>query len=123
MRGGIWIAESSGAVHLHPDARRRGRTGPGAGGVPEPPRVAHTIEHLGVAQRDFAGLARADREHASAQQPVSRELDQGGIALVAHDFLVDRARLYGVHRLGLELAMALPEEIGRRRVGKEWRAR
>src|SRR5260370_10434544 len=116
MRSSEW----SGAVHLHPDARRRGRTGPGTGAVPEPPRVAHTIEHLGVTQRDLARLARADGEHACAQQPVSRELDQGGIALAAHDFLVDRARLYGVHRLALELAIALPEgEVAEHRLPRQ----
>src|SRR2546429_8444914 len=38
----------------------------------------------------------------------------------SHDFLVDRARLDGVHRLALELAIALPEgEIAEHRLPRQ----
>src|SRR2546429_5197124 len=38
----------------------------------------------------------------------------------SHDFLVDRARLDGVHRLALELAIALPQgEIAEHRLPRE----
>src|SRR5207253_9632241 len=37
------------------------------------------------------------------------QLDECGVALAPHDVLVNRARLARIHRLSLELAIALPQ--------------
>src|SRR2546429_5863219 len=56
-----------------------------------------SVEQLRVAQRDLAGLARSDRKHARAEEPVAGELDQCRVALAADDVYVDRPRLRGIH--------------------------
>src|SRR5207248_9213658 len=105
----IRVAEARGAVHLHPEARRRRRAGPRAGTVSEAPCISHAIEQLRVTERDLAGLAWRNREYARPQQAVTGQLDQGRVAFAAHDVLVNRARLARIHRLALQLAVALPQ--------------
>src|SRR5207244_7810651 len=115
VSGRVGIAESAGAVDGDPEAPRRRAARAGAGDVPEPPGVAHPVEHRGVPQRDLSRLARRDREDPRAHEAVAGELDQRGIALATHDLLVNRTGLSGVHRLALELAVALPQrEIAER---------
>src|SRR5512144_1116671 len=110
MSGGIRIAESTGAVGRESEALRgTGGYGPGARGVSAAPGVALAIEDLGVAQGDLAGLTGIDGEHARANQAMASQLDQSGIALAAHDLLVDGTRLRGIDRFASEFRVSLPQ--------------
>src|SRR2546422_361877 len=108
MRRRIGLAEARRAVHLQPEAAG-GRAPRWAPDVAEAPRIARAIEDLRVAQRDLARFPGIDGEDARAQQPMTPKLDERRIAFLAYDRLVDPARLRGVHRLALELAVSLPE--------------
>src|SRR2546429_433828 len=109
VRRGVGVAEPGSAIELDTEARRGGCTRPRSGRVSQPPRVAYAVEHLRVAERDLPGFPGSDRKHPRAQDSVTRELDQGRVALPAHDLLVDGPRLGGVHRLAPELPVGPPE--------------
>src|SRR5687768_8783138 len=51
------------------------------------------------AHYDFLLFARRDRKNSRAEQAVPHPLEQCGIALASHYFLIDAARTVGVHRL------------------------
>ena len=106
VRRRVRVAEARRAIQLEPEAAG-GRASPG--GVAEAPGVSHPLEDLRVAQGDLAGLARVDRKDAGAEQAVPGKLDQRRVPLAAHDLLINRACLGGVHWLALELTVALPQ--------------
>ena len=114
MCGRVGIAEAVAAVGTEAETPRRPRGAwARARDIAKPPGITLAVEDLRVAQRDLAGLAGIDWKDARADQAVSRQLDQRGVALAPHDLLVDRSRLGRVHRLAAQLGVALPEREAR----------
>ena len=108
MRGRIRIAEARSTIDFETKTAR--------GGLPitvpqvvEPPGIAGAVEQLRVLQGDLASLAGSDGEHARTDQPLAGELDQRGIAFLAYDGFINRARLRRIHRFAAQLLVALPE--------------
>src|SRR2546422_4052920 len=112
MRGRVGIAEARRTVDFQPEAARGGLT-IAIAQIAEPPRVAGAVEELCVFQRDLTALARSDREHPRADQPLPGELDQRGIALLTDDGFIDGARLRRIHRFAAQLLIPLPEGVAR----------
>ena len=110
MCGRIRIAEPCRAIDFQTKTAR-GSLAIAVAQVAEPPRIAGPVEQLCVFQSDLAGLTRCDGKHPRANQSLAGELDQRGIAFLAHDRFVDSARLRRVHRLAAQLLIALPERV------------
>ena len=91
--------------------------GGAAAEVVDAQRVAFARRDALESNDDPLLLAGIERKDSRAQQPVAHPFDERGIALRAHDVLVDAARIAGVHRLaGHELAVDRQLEILKRGV-------
>src|SRR5262249_16068429 len=108
MRRGIGVAYAWGAADLDSETARRALPILVAE-VAESPGIARAVQQLRVLECDLASLTGRDRKDTRADQSLSRQLDQRGVAFLAHDRFVDGARLGGVHRLAAQLLVALPQ--------------